>query len=219
MDNIYTVNALAGSSGNFILVLLRCFLSNNTIPYEFPDGHAHYLTRETDLGLFQLFHTRPDWEKIRNTNSKSILITVSANMYERLQFNFYLKNIVSGGTTEDIRNYWESFPNFADNLLKYDMSNIPYHELVSTLSRSSEVMEKPEYPFNDSDIIPLDVRNNICVLKLHDIIHNKEIILNSLSEFIQRPITECIHQTYDNYLIAQQKLLPSMDDSEYFVKR
>jgi hypothetical protein len=217
MRETYHISAIAGSSGNFILVLLRSFLQKEPIVYEFPEGHAHNLTYEVDLGLFLMTHVNPDWERIRTNDTKNnIIITITPNMYHRINANCYFKNVVPNSTPEYIRDYWESFPEVTTTLLECDIPNIPNEELNLVFSNASKKMKKVGYPFNESDVIPDDVKNKIYILNLHDIIHNKNIILETLSDFTQRPITEHIRQTYDNYLTAQQRLMPWLDDSVYY---
>lgn len=219
MNETYYINAIPGACGNFIIILLQSLLEKNILgTFEFPNGNAHNLIDKkiNVSGLYSYAHTEPDWEKIRNTDSnKNIIITVSKNMHHRIQANFYFKNIVPGSTPEYIRNYWESYPYVTDRLLGCDIPNIPNEELDLVFSNNIKRMNSVNYPFNDSDVMPYGVEDKINILKLHDIIHNKNIILEKLSEITQQPITDHIHQTYDNYLIAQKKLIPWLDDSEY----
>lgn len=239
IDNeTYAINFKPGCCGNFISAIIWSIVEHTyTTPLEFPQGNAHYRpmgkliseymlrpdpdipmvdrieVRDKNTCLF-LDHDPPDWDLLfaKFPNAKNIVVTSSTDMYPRIQANFYFKNVIGSTTDDEIKQYWENFPNVTEKFLSYDLRNIPENELAQILLNVQHHRCRYPYPFNDKDSIPETLKDKVFPLRLYDIIHSKELVLNTLSEILRRKVPPHVHQTYDNYLAAQHKLMPWLND-------
>ena len=239
-NETYLVGFPSGAGGNFIALLIWCLIHNDySTIIDFPFGHSHLFPNldknniakiyypaspTTDLYADELIepgvcliidHSLPDLTRLikKFPNVKNIIITISPNMYHRVAANFYFKNIAQKDPLSEIEKYWMGVPGVTPDFFKYDLSNIPHFELNEKFNNVASSYHWHVGLFKDgATTYP---QNNAVSIRYYDLIHNKERVLETLSQITQRSISPYIHTVYENYLAAQRKLLPWLDDSGY----
>lgn len=220
---IYLINYPFGMPGSFIEVLVKQFVQASFIDIDFPDGDSPDIVQESgiiissthdytttrllnpDIGFEEKywFHPYvvaeeiiPVWDQLykKYSNLKNILITIDHRMYKRYLLDSYVKkNLISNNAER-----W--------------MNDIQNHCLDESDSAWIWFTKSMYWPYRANDVIPEELAGKVYRLNLYDIIHNKEVVLDDLSVITNSPINSAITETYDNYLAAQVKLYPWLDD-------
>jgi len=238
-NETYLINFPSGAGGNFIALLIWCLINDHhSTVIDFPKGHSHLFPNLVKTNIAKIYypaspnidlyadenigpgvcliidHSLPEDRLIKKfPNVKNIIITISSNMYHRVSANFYFKNIAQKDPLSEIEKYWAGVPGVNSDFLNYDLMNIPNFELNEKFNTVASSYHWNVGLFKDG--AATYSQNNVFSIRYHDIIHNKELVLEALSQITQRTIPPYLHGVYENYLTAQSKLLPWLDDSEF----
>ena len=180
-----------------------------------------YLT-EYDKQFHEIHTMHYQWQKnvykfLSLPNTKIIFVRYDVNDYKRIAVNKITKNFtseahpsdeVSRGLTK--RGYSDLliWSGLSDSDLINELRSLPNLELaimskslINTLIRAWEIyLDKRSVWCNP---IP---HKNMIVLNFNDIYFNKEIIMESLSEFAGLPINDTTRSIYDDYLANQPNI-------------
>lgn len=183
----YQIHYVSGTCGRFIQSLVAQFLScENFVMSEFNKGVPLLVKIDSRVSSNNA-HEAPNFELLKSNNLTIIIITIDPSMYGRQSLNMYYKNLFAQEQILSI-----------DEIKKVYLSKIHTSRFI--------------YPFNEYDVISEDIKDKVCLIRLQDIYHNKEKVLEQLSLVTGKPVTKNIIQSYINYLNAQYELMPWYDD-------
>ena len=182
-----------------------------------PDTYKLYL-REYEKEFHETHVLHYQWPKhiyrfLYLPNTKVILVKYNANDYKRIAVNKITKNFTtsanpSGALPRLKRGYenllvWAGFGDSDEinELRSLTDTNLASKKLVNTLIHVWEIyIDKRNI---NSDTL---THNNLLILNFNDLYFNKEIIMQSLSEFAGLPINDTTRSIYDDYLSKQPNI-------------
>jgi hypothetical protein len=169
-------------------------------------------------------HPEPDWARLFDIfpNTKNILIQRDIRTLIRVQANFhfkiYLPEFKRNGA-EDTDQYWRSMQQHNPNLQNYNIDNAPGDELLKGIECYTRVLldtgdsfDRLCGKYNALCPIPDEYSDRVVAINYYDVIHNPELVLDTISKFIDYPITDAVVESYNSYLKQQTVLMPWLDD-------
>jgi len=173
-------------------------------------------------------HPEPDWARLFDIfpNTKNILIQRDIRTLIRVQANFHFKiylpefknnrDKISSGATDQ---YWRFMQQHNPSLQNYSIANAPGDELLKGLELFTKFLKDTGDPFDklcgkysSSYRIPDEYSDKVVAINYYDVIHNPELVLDTISKFIDYPITDAVVESYNSYLKQQTVLMPWLDD-------
>lgn len=228
-NKLFLISYYHATCGHFIQTITELLLSDErNSPVEFPlNGtglpikctwirHQNYIRKKNNTenidnwynliiptdneNLCQAEHNKPNWNDLftKFPYAKNIVITVSENSLLRLVANSYYKQKYKFITSLDEIDH------------KTSKTNI--EEIVERRLKNKFIGNEIQSPYTDSFFVPEELKNKVFTIKLYDIIHNKETILNTLEIITSKKIFNSVSISYDNYLKRQKELIPWLDD-------
>jgi hypothetical protein len=148
---------------------------------------------------------------------KNIVIEMDKRTVNRVQGNLFFKTIVqefpkSLKVWEDLqRKYPSYFKEYADP------KDVPVELSERYIREWGSRWPFPNVEFFMADYaIPEQYKNNLFHINVYDIIHNRDLVLETISKITNKPILPNIIQYYDAYLAKQDVLvkthMPWLDD-------
>lgn len=147
---------------------------------------------------------------------KNIVIEMDERTINRVQGNLFFKTLVqefpkSLTVWEDLQHkhsYFKDYP---------DPRDVPVELSERYIKEWSRCWPFADVEFFMNDFpIPEKYKNNLFHINVYDIIHNRDIVLETLSNITNKPIVPSIIQYYDAYLAKQEELvkthMPWLDD-------
>lgn len=232
----YMINYYGGSFGSFITGLILLFLNvipeNEQIEFSI-NGNSHrfaslrsvnYNRADTNMMTDQIYdkvepvnpltplvmagHAFPIWDDLfyYYPKCKNIIVTFTKADKPRLMGNIFFKAMVDEfhEGNADAKLLWESFksrrPAFFEKNNIIVPEDLTSAQLEVLLARALNINEK--YIIEDYSDNP-----NVFYLPMSDIVHNKNKTLLTLEQITNRRITPRIIETYDKFLLAQDKLV------------
>jgi hypothetical protein len=163
-------------------------------------------------------HLIPDFDGLfyKYPLCKQIIVTVDENMVQRMNGNFFFKTICDTFPGSDIQ--WKNIKNTHQYLQEYaDPRILPVdvaQEYIINCSHSWP-LQGAEF-FTDDFSIPDKYVDNVTKIKMHDLIHDPDKVLQTLSSVTGSEIRPDIVEYYQNYLDKQSELvktkMPWLDD-------
>ncbi len=147
---------------------------------------------------------------------KNIVIEIDERTVNRVQGNLFFKTLVqefpmSLAVWEDTQNkhpYFKDYPDPRD--VPVELSE----RYIKQFGNNWPLLDA-EF-FTNSFPVPEQYKNNVFYINVYDIIHNRDIVLETLSNITNKPIVPSTIQYYDAYLVKQEELvkthMPWLDD-------
>ena len=185
----YLVYYASGTGGHFIRsIVSQLITSSDFLMNRFDRGSPVDTIYHRNVNVCNM-HEAPKLGFIeKSSDLKIILITIDPSMYGRQSLYMYYKNMP---------------------VEKQTLSQDKIIDIYLSKSHESSYI----YPYNEADILPDSVTDKFCKIRMQDIFHDMDKVLNQLSELTAKPIVENTRQSYINYLNAQRELIPWYNDS------
>ena len=154
-------------------------------------------------------HVVPDLDELftKYPLCKNIVIEIDKRTSNRVQGNLFFKTMVQEfpGSLES----WKKLQQEHSYLNKYDDPNdVPIEVSKRYIKQfgSNWPLMNAEF-FTSSYNIPEQYKENVFHINVYDIIHNRDLVLESISKITNKPILPSIIQYYDAYLAKQEELV------------
>lgn len=142
-------------------------------------------------------------------NTKIIFIRYDANDYKRIAVNKITKNFTDEFFIDHKKRGYEDlliWTSLSNSDLINELRSLPNLKLASKLLINTLIRAWEIYLDERSQWCNPMPHKNMIVLNFNDIYFNKEIIIESLSEFAGLPINDTTRLIYDNYLANQPNI-------------
>lgn len=163
-------------------------------------------------------HLIPDFDGLfyKYPRCKQIIVTVDNRMVERMNGNFFFKTVCE--TFPGSIPQWEIIKNTHPYLAEYeDPRTLPIDVAREYIINCSHQwpLQGAEF-FTDEYLIPDEYVSKVIRIKLYDLIHNQNVVLETLSAATESEIRPDIIKYYQSYLDTQSELvktkMPWLDD-------
>lgn len=184
---------------------------NFTKIYTVEPTHLHIEPRYEDRPFILFDHVLPDWELLfaQFPKFKNIRVTISPNEVIRMFANLFFKQFVEhyslGNPTH---NYWVQTQGYYPYLKKYNSPKDVDLETVRRYLEDSSTYDIPDC-WRDECELPDQYKDKIYLIRFYDIIHNRDLVLEKISQITSRPITDKVLEFYNDYIEKQDELVKS----------
>jgi len=192
--NVFQIRKVNPSEFPFLLTLNK----NSNIPLVF-SRNIWFYEKEFDFNRMELI----------NPNIKYLNVLIEESDLIKLETNHFFKRtiFVDDITLPNIAQYFYFYGKIYNKPLKRlsDVSVSESENLIKIVVESGkeDLLKK----YNDMLKTPEEFQNRIYTINFNDIYHNKDFVLDVLSEMTELPIPEVVRQNYDLYIENQNILL------------
>jgi hypothetical protein len=180
-------------------------------PGRTPFIHKYACPKDSNIPLIIFEHEPPDWDTLfkKFPKCKHVIVTYSVEDTPRVRGNMFFKTTAEWFDPTDLDSNWnklwyEMKQEFSTELTDIDHPRDLPH---SVGEKALGIPYIPEFPFLDGSTYPAEYADQIIPIKLYDIIHNRQVVLDQLAEITGRPVTPEIEQAYIKYQDAQSELV------------
>ena len=152
---------------------------------------------------------------------KNIVIEIDKRTSNRVQGNLFFKTLVENFPKSLER--WKKIQQEHSYLNEYDDPNdLPIELSERYIKQFSSHWPLPNTAFFTSSYnIPEQYKENIFYINVYDIIHNRDMVLETLSKITNKPILTSIIEYYNAYLAKQEELvkthMPWLDENGHYI--
>jgi len=232
MTKLYIVNYLGGACGAFLTSIIGDFLygvtpktissfgnsHNNLDLKKFNYSSSNYVMNQDKIyncidvidptkDVLTCDHIPVDWPDFfqKYPNGTNIILTITLADVPRLWGNFFYKARAEYYDPNNSQ-WWDEWKNRHQPLFSEidDPRDMPL-DIAEKFLRNDTYLISPFY--DNNAVIPTEYADKVFHIKMTDIIHNRDLVLDQISHITKKEIPQGVIENYDKYLEAQEHLV------------